>query len=345
MWIGPSGISGAEAPPRGKLTSYPTAGVAFRQPERWREQVKDKGKTVAWWVRPDSRPGQKPSAMITVECGKPAGRSLDEVAQALAESFHGVVDNRPASLDESHALRIIAKNDSQSLRPVEALATIHDEMLYLIIGGATAGHSVTDEMESIRASWNWMKIEPPFMHLNFRDEPLPLAGGAVTINVPALMHTYPTKGPDRVLDLGLHNFARNAPDFLAYVQVVPIEQGQTFDEYKSRASDGLRARGIIKKTIEWRTLKSDPTRVVSDPIEADAPEKTGGPKRSALMRWALVKLDDRRLVSVNFTLPSDAPGDRSTYFGLADRIVESIRPTTGALRPSSRENNPVGADE
>ena len=56
-----------------KLAVYPTAGVAFSEPRGWLEQLKDKGKTVARWISPDSKPG-KPTAMIMIECGNDAGR-------------------------------------------------------------------------------------------------------------------------------------------------------------------------------------------------------------------------------------------------------------------------------
>jgi hypothetical protein len=156
--------------PEGKLSAYPTVGVAFREPKGWPEQLKDKAKTVAWWISPDSRPG-KPTAAIMVECAHTNVASLDELARGLARDFHGEVDDHPAALGGTRALRIIATNDSQALRPVEAFAAIHDGLLYLIMGGVIAEHSVKDELESIRASWTWTPIEPPFKHLEFRDKP------------------------------------------------------------------------------------------------------------------------------------------------------------------------------
>ena len=48
-----------------------------------------------------------------------------------------------------------------------------------------------------------------------------------------------------------------------------------------------------------------------------------------LIRWALVRLDDRRLVSVNFTVPQAASGGPGAYGTLMDRIVDSIRPGVG----------------
>jgi hypothetical protein len=182
-------------------------------------------------------------------------------------------------------------------------------------------------------SWSWMPIEPPFKHLKFRGEPLSFVGGAATINVPALMHVYPTEHPDRILDLGLHNVLRNEPDFLAYIQVVPMAQGQTLAELKNRLSKGLEAQQKLKVPIEWRTLGDHDTRFVSHAIEIETPQNVGGPRRINLMWWALVKIDDGRLVLVNFTQPIDAPPGGSTYNDLVDRIVISTRPGVGGDRP------------
>jgi hypothetical protein len=326
------GIRALEAPAaephQGVLARYPTFGVAFREPEGWSEQVRAKSKTIGWWISRDSTP-ENPAAMIMIECGHTSARSLDEVARGLAKNFDGAVSDRPSTLGGTRALRVIAKNDGRSLRPVEGLVAIRDGLLYLVMGGVTAGHSVEDELEAIRASWTWIPIEPPYKHLEFRDEPLLLPGGVATINVPALMHTYPTEHPDRVLDLGLHNVLRNEPDFLAYAQVLSVPEGQTFDGYKDRLSELLRAQYTLKGPIEWRSSSNNPSRVVSPAIEVETTDKASGRKRTLLIRWAIVKLDERRLVSVNFTLPPDVPQGPRTYITLVDRIVDTIQPGVG----------------
>ena len=212
--------------------------MAFSQPKGWIEQTRDKSKTIAWWISPDSA-SAKPLAIIMVECGRTSTQSLDEVAQGLAKNFHGVVDGQPTTLGGTRTLRVVAKNDGRTLRPVEGLAATHDGLLYLVMGGAVAGHSVKDELEAIRASWDWTPIEPPYKHLAFRAKPFSLAAGAATINVPELMYIYTHEHADHVLDLGLHNVRRNEPDFLAYAQVVTMAEGQSFADYRNRLSEGL----------------------------------------------------------------------------------------------------------
>ncbi len=333
--LGARASSGSESP-QGALARYPTFGVEFKAPSGWSEQMRDKPKTVARWISPGSTP-EKPTAMITVECGRTPARSLEAVARGLAQNFRGAVADPPTTLGGTPALRVVARNDGRTLRPVEGLVAIHDGLLYLVMGGATAGHSVADELEAIRASWSWMPIQPPFEHLEFRDRPLSLAGGAASINVPALMHTYPTEHPDRVLDLGLHNVLRNEPDFLAYAQLVTLAEGRTVDEFKRRLSENLQAEHKLKSPMEWRAAGKNPMGVVSTAIEVEMPDKASGRKQMVLIRWALVKLDDRRFVSVNFTLPPEAPKGDDAYNSLVDRIVDSIRPGAAAKHAAEKE--------
>jgi hypothetical protein len=327
LGIGASPLSGSDVGP-GALTRYPTFGVAFKAPNGWHEQMRTKAKTLAWWISPDSA-ADKPAALIMIECSRTPARSMEEAARGLAKNFDGAVADRPTTLGGERALRVVAKNEGPNLRPVEGLVVMHDGLLYLVMGGVTAGHSVADEMEAIRASWSWMPFEPLYKHLEFRDRPLLLPGGPATINVPRLMHTYPTEHPDRILDLALPSARDNKPHFLAYVQIVPMPEGQTFEEYKNRLVEGLRAQFKLKEPLEWRSLRGDVLRVVSQPFEVQTMDKVGEPTQTLLMQWGIVKLEDRRLISVNFTIdPEDKPG-RNAYIAVVDRIVDSIHRSAG----------------
>ena len=96
-------------------------------------------------------------------------------------------------------------------------------------------------------------IEPPVKHLEFRDKPLSLLGGAATINVPALMHTYPTEHPDRVLDLGLHNVSGMhriswlSPDH-------SVADGKTFDEFQKLLPSVFKRNTRLKAPSNGRRL-------------------------------------------------------------------------------------------
>ncbi len=113
---------------------------------------------------------------------------------------------------------------------------------------------------------------------------------------------------------------------MAYAQIARTAEGRTLDELKNLLSERLQAEHKVKGPIEWRAAGNNPPRVVSQATEVETPDKVSGRKRTQLVRWALVKLDDRKLVLVNFTLPPEASRGSSTYVTLVDRIVESIRP-------------------
>ena len=108
---------------------------------------------------------------------------------------------------------------------MEGLATIHDGLLYLVMGGVTAGHSVKDEVGGHRCELGLDADRAPGQAPGISREAAVPRRSDATINVPALMHIYPGEHPGRVLDLGLHNVRRNEPDFFAYAQVVTMAKG------------------------------------------------------------------------------------------------------------------------
>ncbi len=124
------------------------------------------------------------------------------------------------------------------------------------------------------------------------------------------------------------------------------EDGREVDQpgFQTRETHGYDYEGVISKPFVWQSLNDVPARVISDLIEVEAADKPGAPKKRMFVRWALVKLDDHRVVSLNFTIPADAPGDRSTYIRLTEQIADSVRPRAAAVEPKPKEINPVGAD-
>ena len=322
-------LAGAPAGEQGgvddNLKQYPTAGIAFREPEGWQEQIRDDGKTIAWWISPDSKPS-RPVAAIMIECGRPTDATLEDVARGLAKDYQGIVDDQPTSLGGTPAIRVRAENKSRKLKPVEWIAAIHEGLLYLVMGGITSGNSVAEELESIRSSWQWAPIEPPYKHLEFRDQPLALDNGKVTVNVPELMRIYPNNEPDRLLEVGLPNFVRSAPDFLAYIQIMKTEQNVELDAFKEGLSSGLVSKGVAKAALNWTNVNNDSKRVITNVSILNAPKelKRQDNKQPPGTSWALVKLDDDRIVMVNFTFPQEAPGEKDVYEKLAMQIVATI---------------------
>lgn len=58
LWLGiGASWTSASGPRQGELARFPTFGAAFREPKGWAEQMRDKGKIVAWWTGPNSTSG------------------------------------------------------------------------------------------------------------------------------------------------------------------------------------------------------------------------------------------------------------------------------------------------
>jgi hypothetical protein len=129
-------------------------GVAFDLPDGWLRMKPDKQKLLAWVISPGSDRRQ-PKAMIMVETGKPRSPDLAETAAGYAAMWGAKVLEEPTDLAGVPARRVRGKNPTPEMRPVEAVIAIRRGQIYLIMGGVTAGHSCSAEVEGIRRSWKW----------------------------------------------------------------------------------------------------------------------------------------------------------------------------------------------
>lgn len=314
-----------------ELERFPTVGFQIAVPTAWTKTRSDNAERVAWWTSPGSPPG-KPKAFIAIDCLKlKRSASVDEVAEGLAENNKGKLVDRPTDLGGLRARRVDWSRSDPQLQPIESLVVVRSSFVYHLMGYAQPNQTVQDELEAIRKSWKWIPREPPYKHLELGKEPYFIFGCA-RIQIPSLMNSERTEDASRALDLAVNNFDRGKSDFIAYLQLMPIPKDQTFDKIKDRMPDLIRARGGITTPIEWRVRRGDPRRIITPVMVADAALEPDMKRTKLAVMWALVKIDDRRLISINFTLvPTDAD-ERNAYADLADRIVDSIRPSDSAGR-------------
>ena len=138
----------------GAVERFSGRGVTFDLPEGWLRMTPDKEKLLAWVISPGSDPRQ-PEAMIMVESGKTAMPELSASAANYAAMWKAKVLDEPTDLAGVPALRVRGDNPTPEMRPVEAVVAIRRGQIYLIMGGATAGHRCAKEVEAIRRSWKW----------------------------------------------------------------------------------------------------------------------------------------------------------------------------------------------
>ncbi|HZL35156.1 MAG TPA: hypothetical protein VFC78_07595 [Tepidisphaeraceae bacterium] len=324
LLFAPIAVFAADPQPRvAALRQFPTVGVAFTPPAGWQEMTRDKHKMVAGWVSSDSRP-RDIHAMIQVEAAKPTVDDAQATAKAMAGDWGGKVADSPLTLDGKPAWRVESPTPAKSgLQPVEGIIAMREGYVYMIMGGVTPGHSCHDAIESIRKSWKWTPIETPVKHLEFRDKPMIVFNNGVSINFPALMHTYPTKTPNRVLDLGFYNLARNAPDFLAYVQQAAVPAGVKLDALENKLATNTQEKYKLAEAFVWHGLKGATPRAITQPVRI--PPEAPDALANGYVMWALIELPKGRLILINFTIVSENAPDRAEFEKAAQKIVGSVQ--------------------
>ncbi len=311
----------AAAPlPDADRITFPLAGVSFDPPAGWVAVTPaTKSKTVATFA-PSAGDA---TSLVTVEAGKSSGGSeARTTADGLAKSWGGTVDSAGTTLCGTPAWHVSCPPPTGAAeRPVDAVVSVHDGLLYLIMGGTTAGHSCADAVERIRASWQWQPIERPADHLTFADQPLPAFKGAALIDVPRFAYRHTEADPSRVLDLSLSDPQRNAPAFLAYAQLAPLPAAADFAAVENALAVGTEKKYHLGRHFTWHDVKGPTPRAMTDAVATSG----GAGGRPTSVVWGLVRLDANRAVLVNFTICTDVPADVNTFLAAADRMVESVR--------------------
>ena len=139
---------------QGEGKTFKGGGISFSLPEGWRSLPPRQDKTLALLVSPNSTP-REPKAMIMVESGRPSIPDMQGTAKALAKQWGATVANKKTVLDGAPSLRVHGKAPGPGVRPVEAIVTIRDGRLYLIMGGVAPGETCADAVEHVRKTWKW----------------------------------------------------------------------------------------------------------------------------------------------------------------------------------------------
>ena len=69
------------------------------------------------------------------------------------------------TLDGEPAFRVVAANDTPTLKPVEGIVAFHNGYVYMVLGGVTAEHQCHRQIEEICKGWKWMKLVAPLQSI------------------------------------------------------------------------------------------------------------------------------------------------------------------------------------
>lgn len=329
-----AGAGAAAALPAGR---FPCAGFGVEPPAGWKELQKDKAPTVAQWTTNDST-GTDMKAILTLEAAHAAVTDLTVATHKLAATW-GKVQESAATLDGAPARRVRVTPAATARAGVsvsDAIVCLRGGIAYVMIAAAAKGHTATPEFESLVQSWKWVAFEPPARHLEALEHPIAIFNGGATINFPRLMYSAPTPHPDRAVDLALYNPRADATEFLAYAQLVTIKDGEVFDSIKAKLLEGLVKKGTFDPPPAWSERPGPILGVITQPVAATVP--VGKTTEKQTVRWALVSLDAKHVVLLNFVLRPADGADLPAYAAAAEAVVDSIRPPR--LEPGTQPASP-----
>lgn len=130
------------------------SGASFSEPKGW-VRLPGRTKTKGYFISGDSD-RLNPHLMILVDIGRPSLPTLQATAEGLAKGWKGKVLDETTTLDGVKALRVRVEEQGPGLKPVEAVLTLHEGRIYILMGGTVPGRSVIDQVEEVRKGWKWV---------------------------------------------------------------------------------------------------------------------------------------------------------------------------------------------
>ncbi|HXE55174.1 MAG TPA: hypothetical protein VN541_19280 [Tepidisphaeraceae bacterium] len=309
------------------IRDFPTAGISVDSPPGWRQVPPEHGRTVTRWLGPDSKPDDI-REMIAIDVSRNRGSARD-AATMLASLWGGHVVDDHKTLAGEPAFLVEAEPKRPGLQPLAAYVAVHGDNVYALEGGATPGHSLVEQMELVRASWKWIPLEPPSLHLEFRQEPESLLDGKVNVNFPAAMHTFSDK-TGLAVDTALYNHQLEDEDFDAIISFSALNGGGALERVEDSEESGYQREFNISQSIAWQRIDDTGERVMSDPLPVTM-DKSPCLAFSGMVHFARVGV-----AVFEFHIYSQDPKEQAIYKATAVKILRSVTPGPNAQPPKRR---------
>lgn len=129
--------------------------ATFRTPKGWTPNRSDKETYVILSRSNETYPNL--SQMISIDVGKPVIPTARASADGFAANWRGRVEDASLSVDGEVAFRVTIPPDKKMVRPIDAVVTMRDGRLFMIMGGARETGDVNAAIDDIVASWKWKK--------------------------------------------------------------------------------------------------------------------------------------------------------------------------------------------
>ncbi len=129
--------------------------ATFRTPKDWTPNRSD-GTTYAILTR-SNETYPNLSQMISIDIGMPVDPTARASADGFAADWRGRVEDASLTLDGEMAFRVTIPPDNKTVRPIDAVVTMKDGRLFMVIGGARETGDVNAAIDEIVASWKWKK--------------------------------------------------------------------------------------------------------------------------------------------------------------------------------------------
>jgi hypothetical protein len=264
--------------------------------------------------------------MIYLDIAVPFAASSRASATEFAKHGGGRVIDTPTELDGVEAYRVVVNDPARrDDSPRDAIVCVRDGRMYLLMAFGIGNLDVEPALESVRHSFKW---RTPVAALDATQVTWGYAtagtsGVEMAVPTDACRYPIPEAKQNSVIDISLYDYAAQTQRFIAYLQIIPIAPGNTFETTVQRYIEGMNTQKGSEPPLELQALNGDATRLISNVTRMT---KLSGDQGKAKALWSLVKIDGQRVALVNFMMPQQLDAAEMTKrMAIIERMIGSIR--------------------
>lgn len=300
---------------------FPTVGIAFDVPAGLHRIAAGGPNIVAVMVKPGESL-ELPEYAIVVEITPQNGRTLKSYAEAINTRIGA--SRSDSSLAGETAVELTLDSDFETLRPVRSKITEKEGYFISILLRSKSGKIGVNDFNAICTSLRWIEREAPAKHLELGPK-LAQLGGAISLQLPKLVRSYPVEDPRSKFAYGIYNYKQNHEEFFIQGALLQTSSDKSLEDVAASFTETLGNQLNFAEKLTWSRPKPQQPLITSKLVAAKI-QIPNGPEVVQLVRYAFYKTADDKVVLVQFGVTDAADSDVGLYDRCIDEICNSITP-------------------
>jgi len=299
---------------------FPTFGISYRAPADSTFTLSDVPTHIGLYEM-KSAATERPAAIL-LEVAPARGKSLDDIAVALAKKIGATIDPKAITIGNEKAKKLTADVKLDSYVARVSYVVVHENRLYIASALNTATGSADKQLDDLVATIKFIPVESPAKQTgDLFAEPLDVFD-AFTINGPKYLRR--NTNQSALVHLSAYDFTTGTDPLNIDIEHIQMSAPKKFADIRDAYSTQLAKTLKSSKPLEWSNVKEVPGLNVSRPVVTTV-KLAGKPDEKSTRQFCILELAPGDFVQILFSISDVPDADLQAYQEACDKMLRSIK--------------------